>query len=395
MKTKQSTKIQKLLLSTVIGITALVFTNCKKENQVVPESVVKTEAVNLDNEVMVAAITAIPSGSYDLRSALPAGYVTDGSVDYTTYVQTALNKNANITFPAFPILINDTGLFLRSNQTITFLTGGEIRLAPSAKEVYNIIRISEVSNVTLINPVVIGDRNKHVGLTGEGGVGIGIRGSSNITLVNPNVRECWGDGIYIGQARSIINSTNITIKNGYFKRNRRAGISIISVDGLLLDKAYAGYSDGVAPKCGLNFEPNNPSCTMKNITVNNLTTAKNTGQGVQIGLRQMVGSGDRFIDFNFTNLVDNGSNIAFKVVASPVIGTTGGHISGLVSVSKASWSASSSGFPLYYSTNQPNYKLALSTISVTDAGGISLSQSTILALIKRCVNGVGSYTFLP
>jgi len=395
MKTNQSNKIQKLLLSTVIGITALVFSNCKKESEIAPVQTVTAASVNFDNEVMAVALTTIPLGDFDLTSALPAGYVKDGSVDYTTYVQAALNKNSNITFPAFPILINDTGLFLRSNSVLTFLTGSQIRLKASSKEVYNILRLSEVSNVTLVNPVVIGDRNTHIGITGEGGVGIGIRGSSNITLINPNVRECWGDGIYIGQARNIINSTNITIKNSYFKRNRRAGISIISVEGLFIDKLYAGYHDGVAPMCGLNFEPNNPACTMKNIQVKDVTTVKNGGQGIQIGLRTMVGQGDRYVDFNFTNIKDTGSKLAFKAVCSPTIGTTGGQIYGTVNVTKAAWNASSSGFPLYYSTNQPNYKLALTTISVIDASGVNLTQPSILALIERCVQGVGSYTFLP
>ena len=395
MKTNQSNKIQKLLLSTVIGITALVFSNCKKENEMAPVQTETVASVDLDNEVMAVVFTSIPLGDYDLTSALPAGYVKDGSVDYTTYVQAAINKNSNITFPAFPILINDTGLFLRSNSRITFLTGGAVKLKGSSKEVYNILRLSEVNNVTLVNPVVIGDRYTHIGLTGEGGVGIGIRGSNNITLINPNIRECWGDGIYIGQARNIINSTNVTIKNGYFKRNRRAGISIISVDGLLLDKLYAGYHDGVSPMCGLNFEPNNPECTMKNIKVNNVTTIKNGGQGIQIGLRTMVGKGDRFVDFSFSNIKDTGSKLAFKSVCSPLIGTNGGQIYGTVNVTNASWNANSSGFPLYYSTNQPNFKLALSGISVTNLAGTSLTQTEIGVLIKRCVQGVGSYTILP
>jgi len=394
MKTNQSNKIQKLLLSTVIGITALVFTNCKKETEIAPVQTVTAASVDFDNEVMAVALTTIPLGDHDLTTTLPSGYVTDGSVDYTSYVQAALNKYTNITFPAFPILVNDTGLFIRSNATITFLTGSEIRLKGSSKTTYNILRMSEVSNVMLINPIVIGDSKTHIGITGEGGVGIGIRGSSNVTLINPNVRECWGDGIYIGQARNIINSTNVTIKNAYLKRNRRAGISIISVDGLVLDKIYAGYSQGVLPMCGINFEPNNPECTMKNIKVNNITTIKNGGQGIQLGLRMMLGKGDRYVDFSISNIKDTGSRRGFKAVCNPTTGITAGQMYGVINVSKASWNACTTQY-LSYVTNQPNFKLALSTISMTDTAGVTLSQAAMLMELNRSVGGAGSYTLLP
>jgi len=135
----------------------------------------------------------------------------------------------------------------------------------------------------------MGDRLKHIDTSGEGGVGIGIRGASNITLHTPNVRECWGDIIYVGQLNNIINCKNIVIKNAYLKRNRRDGISIISVDGLILENCYAGYTDGTAPFCGINFEANNPSCVMKNINVTNAKTENNLGNGIQIGTKRMLG----------------------------------------------------------------------------------------------------------
>ncbi|HDR7507897.1 hypothetical protein [Bacillus toyonensis] len=63
---------------------------------------------------------------------------------------------------------------------------------------YSIITVKDVSNIELINPNVIGDRDTHIGTTGEWGHGINIQGSSNITIQNPNISKYWGDGIYIG-----------------------------------------------------------------------------------------------------------------------------------------------------------------------------------------------------
>src|SRR5690554_2330265 len=50
-----------------------------------------------------------------IEDYLPSNYVEDGTRDYTSYVQQAINENQNVRFPDFPILINDTGIFLRSN----------------------------------------------------------------------------------------------------------------------------------------------------------------------------------------------------------------------------------------------------------------------------------------
>lgn len=323
---------------------------------------------------------------------LPKGYVTDGSQDYTSYVQYAINENLELEFPEFPIAVNDRGLFLKSNQTLSFLKGSEIRLLASNKAVYNIFRINELHNVTLLNPVIIGDSKTHMGLEGEGGVGIGIRGSKNITLVKPNVRECWGDGIYIGQAQSRINSENIVIKGAYLKRNRRSGLTVVSIDGIIVSGIYAGYSNGVAPMCGINFEPNNPECIMRGIVINAATTARNGGQGIQIGLREMVGKGDRFVDFQFNGHTDTMSKLGFKQVASPKDGIELGQIIGKVTVSNAKWEGSKSGFPMYYSTNQPKFDLIMNKITVIDADGNICPKDELPKLIKRCVQGIGKYT---
>ena len=63
------------------------------------------------------------SGSIMLTDYLPRNFVRDGSMDYTSFIQIALIKNPNIVFPDFPVLINDSGLEIPSNRTLTFLKG--------------------------------------------------------------------------------------------------------------------------------------------------------------------------------------------------------------------------------------------------------------------------------
>src|SRR5690606_12983874 len=58
--------------------------------------------------------------AYDLTRSLPKGYVKDGTVDYTKYLQNGINNNKNVLFPDLPLLINKTGLTLKSGTTIVF-----------------------------------------------------------------------------------------------------------------------------------------------------------------------------------------------------------------------------------------------------------------------------------
>src|SRR5690606_33584071 len=164
-----------------------------------------------DSVDKLAAVSfAAPAGAYYVENALPAGYVKDGTVDYTCYLQSEIKKYSVIVFPAFAIQVNDKGLLIRSNRKIYFTEGSELRLKPTSKSKYDVIKIDRVSNVTLIGPKIIGDRNKHIGTSGEWGNGIGIYSSSNIYMENPRVYDCWGDGIYIGRRDNSV-SKDVTI----------------------------------------------------------------------------------------------------------------------------------------------------------------------------------------
>lgn len=276
---------------------------------------------------------AVQPQSRNLQDELPSGYVKDGSVDYTSYVQEAIKKYSNITFPDFPILINDTGLKIGSNKKLVFLPGSELWLKASKKRSYNILRIDKSDDVTLINPVIKGDRYKHEGNSGEWGMGIGIYSSSNITITGAKVYDCWGDGIYLG--RSGLNypsNKNINITNAYLKNNRRDGISIIDVENLILKKIYAGYSNGTEPGCGINFEPNYSADNIKNAIVIDPFTEYNSGSGIQIGLNRLLDSGSNKVDISIINHIDIGSKkyafnfSCYRRVNKNMIGNISGNI---------------------------------------------------------------------
>jgi hypothetical protein len=232
-------------------------------------------------------IANIRAKGFRLEEALPPGYVKDGSVDYSLALQKALNENKLIIFPAFPILINDGGIKLISNQQVLFEKGSELWLKPTDKKSYVMLLVKNVKDVVLVNPVIKGDRKGHTGKGGEHGMGLGIYGTDNCIVYNPVITDCWGDGIYVGLNKdNNVTSRNITVVNAYLKNNRRNNMSVTSVKGMKLIRPYFGFANGTKPEAGIDFEPNSNLDDMEEIYVVNPVTEGNLGGGLEIAVNQ-------------------------------------------------------------------------------------------------------------
>jgi hypothetical protein len=299
-------KMKKILLTVLIAISLL--PSCKKSSQDSqeqdqeqkqdpiagnpnPSDAGLTAAfASIQPSQVTTLTTTVRTGGYHVENSLPAGYVKDGSVDYTAQVQIALDQsNSNIIFPPFPIQINDGGILFHSNQKILFETGSELRLKASALGAYKMLYLLSLSNVTLINLVVKGDRDIHTGTGGEGGQGIDIKSCNNVLLIAPKVTNCWGDGFYMSGSNS-----NITLADANFNNNRRNDISIISVNGLYLIRPYLGFANGTSPQCGLDLEPNSGDNELQNIHLVSPVTEGNLGYGISVGLKQIYVDPDNY-----------------------------------------------------------------------------------------------------
>lgn len=215
---------------------------------------------------------------------LPKGYVKDGSRDYTVYIQKGLDENLKVEFPDFPILVNEKGLYVHSNQTLIFTKNASLVMKPNAEEKYGILNVIFVNNVTINNPVLVGDKQYHKGESGEWGMGINIRSSTNIKINNPKISKTWGDGIYIGEPSALekkdkksTSYTNkaISVKGGIIDDCLRNGISIISGIDITIDGTIIQNMNSKAPKGAIDIEPNNKSNALKNIILKNITTKNN------------------------------------------------------------------------------------------------------------------------
>jgi hypothetical protein len=278
-------------------------------------------------------------GAHHVLDDLPAGYVQDATVDYTDIIQQSIDKYDFVVFPGFPLLINDKGISLHSNQKVAFQSGGKLKLKATDKSSYAMLKLFNIQNVLLLNPSVEGDRNDHLSTGGEWGMGISILGSDNITLINPVTNEGWGDGIYIGEIGDKHYSSNIYISGAKCNHNRRNGLSVISVDGLTVIDSEFTNNVGTAPEAGVDLEPNNAGNELKGpILFKNIKTASNS-YGFVIAPLELSrnGSQQKVFDIHLINHEDDNSLYAFATTSLGSTKTVQGLTTGTIEIANPIW----------------------------------------------------------
>ncbi len=243
---------------------------------------------------------------------LPKGAVKDGSVDYTFHIQKAIDENDNIYFPDFPIMINDTGLKLKSNSNLYFQRNSSLIMKPSPKPRYSFFYLNGINKVNIFNPRLIGERELHIGEKGEWGMGVSIYGSSDVAIYNVDIKNTWGDGIYISSQKER-QSSNIIVKSGHIDNARRNGISIISGRNIVIDSLLISNTNGTRPASGIDIEPNHSTDILENILIQNVKTFNNENEGVLLVLTR-IGNPDfsKAVSITVRNHFDEGSNYAMR-----------------------------------------------------------------------------------
>ncbi|MGL5581535.1 MAG: hypothetical protein ACRDCE_11310 [Cetobacterium sp.] len=271
----------------------------------------------------------------DATSYLPDGYVTDGSVSYTSQLQQALDDASGlraVLLPNFPILVDPVGttyggLQVPSNSKVIWRSGSALKCKPNNLDNYEIIGIRDKTNIELFNPVIYGDKYTHTGSTGEFGMGISVRGAcEDIFIYNPKIHDCWGDGIYIGQTTNTVFSTpkNIHIINPITRKCRRQGISVTSADGLFISNPglWDTKSSDCAtplpngPHAGIDIEPNGSFSMLRNIRITGLHGGGNDAGlfYVFLGAISNPYTDPYHVDVAVDGVSDDGSMVAIQLV---------------------------------------------------------------------------------
>ncbi|KYG59423.1 cell wall-binding repeat-containing protein [Planococcus maritimus] len=253
------------------------------------------------------------------------GATGNGEVDDTIAIQNAIdfaysNGNKTVFFSKGIYLVDSsTSLVVKDGIVLKFENEAILKAIPNALERSEVIRIHDVKNVKILGyPEIIGERDEHLGSTGEWGFGVSIRGAENIYIENAKISNFWGDGIYIGSTAKKNYNINIEINNVELTNNRRQGISIISVENLLIKDATITNTNGTSPQCGIDIEPNNGNERLVGIRIINLSTSNNAGSGLKFYLKR-IQNNTRPIDI----YVDSKKNIQDGISVREISGVNG------------------------------------------------------------------------
>ncbi len=173
---------------------------------------------------------------------------------------------------------NGYGIEMKSNVTLQMNKNTKLNVVPNSFDNYEVIRIKGMSNVSVTGGQILGDKNKHKSSGGEDGHGVVVKDSDNVNILNMTIKNCWGDGIYIGNL--VDNGTggkNVTIKNCTIASNRRNNIGIIHGTNITIDKCKIKKAKGAQPQSGINIEPNTDGGNLassqicRNINIKNTT----------------------------------------------------------------------------------------------------------------------------
>lgn len=259
------------------------------------------------------------------------GLSTDTTVDNLPILQFAIDTYQHILIPRGVYYINIVGLQIPSNRIIEFEQGSCLKALPHNAEKYELLNIVNKHNIKIIGGLLDGNRIENTATNGEWGMGISIKGSNKIEVIKTHIKNCWGDGVYIGSSTSQTYCENVVI-DVFCDNNRRQGISLISGKNIKICGELIN-TNGTDPSAGLDIEPNDNNEFLENILINNLIT-QNNKYGILVHLNGLSkGENIKNVNIKIINHIDKGSgnNISIEKPSDK------GIIKGIIEVISPSW----------------------------------------------------------
>lgn len=256
----------------------------------------------------------IPSTAVNAVNYLPKSYSKSGRVNYTVYLQKAIDENEIVIIPDFSVMIDQRGLNIKSGKTIIFQKNSQIVFNGVVKGKYwDVLKVYNVKDVKIINANIRGSRNISAEQSGEWSAGISILNSKNITIINPKIYDTYGDGIFIGSENGG-SSEDIYVTGGWINNVRRNGISVTSGKNIFLKKILISNTNGTAPASGVDIEPSIEDDIITNVNLNDIFTFNNEVAGIVINMNALSvqkKQNVKSVSVNIINHKDLGSAYAF------------------------------------------------------------------------------------
>jgi polygalacturonase len=273
-----------------------------------------TDSKGLSGSAKVSIIvTATTPTTY--YNVVNYGATGSDTTDDTAAIQKAINYvnsigGGTVYIPDGTYYINTgTSVKPKNNVKLKLAANATLKAIPNAREYYDIVNFYGVSNAGIDGGYIVGDRYKHSGTTGEWGMGIRVSSSSNISISNVKISDCWGDGIIVGGGLTTKPySQNVVIENVVSNNNRRQGISVISAKGLTIRNGTLSNTNGTKPQAGIDFEPGASTNLVQDILIENTKIINNYGWGVDWWFYHLIGSGNYVtIKINNCTVTNNGT----------------------------------------------------------------------------------------
>ena len=146
--------------------------------------------------------------------------------------------------------LKEWDICLLVNSNTELFIDGTIKMLPNSFIGCNVL-VARGDNIKITGKgTIVGDRETHKGDKGEWGFGINILEARNVRVSGLNVKDCWGDCIYVGGK-----SKNVLIENCTLSGSRRQGISITSADGVKIYGCEISDIEGTEPEYAIDVEP--------------------------------------------------------------------------------------------------------------------------------------------
>lgn len=216
----------------------------------------------------------------------------DGVSDDTAAFQRAIDslpeEGGTVEVPAGSYLVDPTQrIRLRSRMHLQLDPDARLLARANSAERAYILEAARVSDVEISGGQVVGDRDAHMGTTGEWGHGIALYGARRVTVRDIHVSRCWGDGIAIAGKRArktdrVADPAEDIVLSGVISTgNRRQALTIGHSRNVRVYDSQFNDTAGTAPQCGIDMEPDAP-WDVRGVLVEGCRISGNQGSGIQV-----------------------------------------------------------------------------------------------------------------